>query len=108
MSVDCGCEPGPESLCFDEVSSILNIGGEEHVKHVVLEPCENHIQESLVVVQDHVSVDGPHVVGGEGAADVDVTAGDGAHVVILVGGGDGKESHKSEDSFHSTLISIIF
>ena len=109
MRVNHGGEPGPQALSLLEVIGVLDVGGEENVEDVVLEPGHNHVDEGFVVVQDHVTVDAPHVVSGEGAANIHVGAGHSVDVVVLVSRGDGKESHKEEGSFHLiTFISINF
>ena len=103
MRVNHGGEPGPQALSLLEVIGVLDVGGEENVEDVVLEPGHNHVDEGFVVVQDHVTVDAPHVVSGESAANIDVGARHSVDVVVLVSRSDGKESHKAEYCFHSTL-----
>ena len=103
VRIDGGSEPSPESLGVGHVIFVGDVGSEENIEHVVLDPVREHLDDGIDVVHDGITIDSPHVVGGESAADVDIGAGYGTDIVVLVSGGDGKESDKSESCFHCIL-----
>ena len=104
-----GFNPRPEALGVGEVGAVTHVGGEEHVEDVVLEPVDTDVHEGVEVVHDHIAVDGPHVVGGESAAGVDVDTGDVLNILVLrEGSRERHEGDEHESSLHSYFIVFLY